>query len=79
MIRRGVVVKWSLQRRIEAFLKRTGMRPTRFGMEVTRDPRLVFLLRRGRVARPPMEAKILAYLDQAELEPGNSRGRRRRR
>jgi hypothetical protein len=78
-IRRGVLVKWSLLRRIELFLKRAPMRPTRFGLEAAGDPKLVFQLRRGRVARPPMEKKILAYLDWVE---GGSQGlppRRRRR
>ena len=44
------------------------MPPTRFGMEVTRDPQLVFQMKKGRTVRPPMEAKILAYLDRAEQE-----------
>jgi hypothetical protein len=79
MIRRGVVVTWLLLRRIELHLRRTRMRPTRFGLEAVGDPRLVFQLRRGRVVRPPMKAKIEAYLDWAE---GGSEGlppRRRRR
>lgn len=78
MIRRGVVVKWSLQRKIEAFLKRSCMTPTAFGLAATGDPQLVFQLRQGRIARPPMEKKILAYLDRAERESGDSRRRRRR-
>ncbi|MGZ8287143.1 MAG: hypothetical protein ACXW27_08520 [Allosphingosinicella sp.] len=53
------------------------MRPTRFGLEVAGDPQLVFQLRRGRVARPPMETMILAYLDRAEPEAGGPTGRRR--
>ncbi len=59
-------MKWSLLRRVEIYLKRTRMRPTRFGLEVIGDPQLVFQLRRGRRARPRTEAKILAYLDRAE-------------
>jgi hypothetical protein len=56
------------------------MPATRFGIEVARDPQLVFQIRRGRAVRPPMEAKILAYLDRAEPQPeaARSRGRRRR-
>jgi hypothetical protein len=65
---RGVVVKWSLRRRIGDFLKRTRMSPTRLGLEVTGDPQLVFQIRKGRTPRPLMEAKILAYLQRAERE-----------
>ncbi|HEX9946599.1 MAG TPA: hypothetical protein VGA98_03580 [Allosphingosinicella sp.] len=53
------------------------MRPTRFGLEAVRDPRLVFQMRRGRSVRPPMEAKIVAFLDRAEREAGMSPRRRR--
>jgi hypothetical protein len=74
-----VLVKWSLRRRIEHFLKRSRMAPTRFGMEVTRDPQLVFQIRDGRAVRPPMEAKIRAYLDWAEQEPDALPLRRRPR
>jgi hypothetical protein len=70
-------VKWSLKRRVEQFLKRTRMAPTRFGLRAVGDPQLVFQMRRGRVVRPPMEAKILAYLDRAELEADPSPPRRR--
>ena len=53
------------------------MRPTRFGLEVAGDPQLVFQVRRGRVVRPRMESKILAYLDSAEAKSADSpRGRR---
>ncbi|HLL31781.1 MAG TPA: hypothetical protein VK403_12365 [Allosphingosinicella sp.] len=72
-------MKWSLLKRVEAFLKHMQMRPTRFGMESAGDPRLVFQLRRGRVPRPPLEAKILDYLDRAEEDSANPRYRRRRR
>ena len=60
-----------LLRRIENYLKRSGVRPTRFGREVAQDPRLVFDLRRGRMLRPRSEAKVVAWLERAEqaLEP----------
>jgi hypothetical protein len=64
---------------MEHFLRRSRMPPTRFGMEVARDPQLVFQLRKGRVVRPPMEAKIRAYLDWAEQELEASPRLRRRR
>jgi hypothetical protein len=79
MIRRGVLVKWSLRRRIGHFLKRTRMTATAFGMAAARDPQLVFELRRGRAVRPPMEAKIVAFLDRAEREWEASNPPRRRR
>lgn len=76
-------MKWSLRRRIELFLKRTRISATRLGLDVTGDPKLVFLIRRGRVPRPPMEAKIVAYMDRMEPEmgepPARAPVRRRRR
>jgi hypothetical protein len=54
------------------------MRPTRFGLEVNGDPQLVFQLRRGRVPREPLRAKILAYLERAEADRGDSPRRSRR-
>lgn len=38
----------SISRRIEKFLRDTGMAPTRFGRDAARDPRLVFDIRNGR-------------------------------
>jgi len=74
-----VLVKWSLRRRIKHFLKRTQTSPTRLGLDLTGDPKLVFQILKGRVPRPPMEAKILAYLDRIEGQPAASPSRRRRR
>ena len=61
-------MKWSLPRRIEAYLKRSGVRPTRFGLDSAGDPQLVFEIRRGRKLRPPTAGKVEAYLEQAEAE-----------
>lgn len=55
-----------LRRRIERFLKRTRMSPTRFGREVARDPGFVDDLRAGRKPRPRMEARVNAWLDRRE-------------
>lgn len=55
-----------LQRRIERFLKRSGIPPTRFGREAARDPRLVFDMRRGRQPRPTTVRRLNAYLDEQE-------------
>ena len=65
-------MKWSLRRRIEEFLKRTRTSATRLGLDVTGDPRLVFQIRKGRAPRPPMEAKILAYMDRVERGAGSA-------
>ncbi|MFS0738370.1 hypothetical protein ABC347_15095 [Sphingomonas sp. 1P06PA] len=51
--------------RIEKFLRKTGMKPSRFGRESVGDPRLVKDLRRGREPRPTMTARVHAYLDRA--------------
>ena len=76
-------MKWSLRRRIEQFLKRTRISATRLGLDVAGDPKLVFLVRQGRVPRPRMEAKITAYMDRidretGELTPRTAKCRRRR-
>ena len=55
-----------LHRRIEKYLRRTGMKPTRFGREAVRDPRFVFDLRNGRDPRGPTRARIVAWLDRQE-------------
>ena len=57
-----------LLKRINAFLRRSGMPPTRFGMQALHDPQLIFDLRRGRTPRLPTRARLEAYLDAAELE-----------
>jgi hypothetical protein len=74
-----VLVKWSLRRRIEQFLKRTRISATRLGLDVAGDPKLVFLIRKGRVPRPPMEARILAYMDRIDREAGTPSAPRRHR
>jgi hypothetical protein len=63
-----VLVKWSLRRRVEHFLKRTRISATRLGLDVAGDPRLVFSIRKGRTPRPRMEAKIIAYIERIERE-----------
>ena len=57
-----------LLRRIENYMKRTGIRPTRFGREVVGDPRFVFDLRRGRQPRWPTRTRVIAWLDRHEQE-----------
>jgi len=57
-----------VQHKIERFLRRTAMPATRFGRLAAGDPRLVLDLRNGREPRPPMVAKIEAFLAAHETE-----------
>lgn len=50
---------------IEAFLDKTGMKPTRFGIEAAKDPRLVFSLREGREPRRATADRIRRYIETA--------------
>ena len=52
-----------IRRKVEIYLRETGMAPTRFGEAVARDPRLVFDLRRGREPGPRMRARIEAFIE----------------
>jgi hypothetical protein len=55
-----------LHRRVERFLKKSGMSATRFGLEAARDPRFVFDLRRGREPRLLLERRVAAWLDRQD-------------
>lgn len=57
-----------LMRRIERFLKRAGMAPTRFGRETVGDPRLVKDMKNGRELRGTTVARIIAWLEAREQE-----------
>ena len=52
-----------LIRKIEVFLRRTGMHPTTFGREAVGDPRFVFDLRRGRTPRTRMERRVEHFMN----------------
>lgn len=52
-----------LLRRIETFLRHSGMPWTKFGRLVAHDPRLVADMRNGRVPREPMARRIEVFLD----------------
>lgn len=67
----------SLLKRIEAYLIRAGMRPSDFGRQAVRDGLFVSELRRGRTPRPRTQARVHAFLDQAEREQTPCRRRRR--
>ena len=52
-----------LIRKIEVFLRRTGMPATRFGRLATRDPRFVLDLRQGRTPRSPTEKRVEHFMN----------------
>lgn len=49
--------------RVETYLRRTGMPPTRFGREAARDPRFVHDLRRGRTVGDRLVQRVIAYIE----------------
>ncbi len=51
-----------LIRRIERFLRDTGMPWTRFGRLATHDPRFVGDLRNGRTPRPETQARVEHFM-----------------
>ena len=55
-----------LMRRIQLFLKRADMAPTRFGREVVKDPRFVSDLRMGRAVGDDLADRVHAWLDRQE-------------
>ena len=57
-----------LKRRIQLFMEREGMAPTRFGREAVGDPRLIFDMRNGRELRNSTIARIQAWLDSQEKQ-----------
>ena len=52
--------------RVERYLRRSGMPPTRFGREAVRDPRFVRDLRNGREPGAAMIRRVCAFLDSHE-------------
>ena len=50
-------------RKIEHFLRRTGMPATKFGRLATHDPRFVLDLRMGREPRTPMEQRVEHFMN----------------
>lgn len=58
----------STLRRIEQFLRRTGMAPTLFGRSAVRDPRFVFDLRRGREPGERIRRRVEHFMNIYESE-----------
>ena len=53
-----------LIRKIETFLRRTRMPPTRFGRLAAHDPRFVSDLRNGRAPRPCTERRVEHFMNK---------------
>lgn len=62
-IAKGMKGAFMLLRKIENFLRRTGMPWTRFGRIVAHDPRLVGDMRRGRCPRSDLATRIETYIN----------------
>jgi hypothetical protein len=56
----------ALLHRIEVYLRRSRVAPTRFGRQAARDPKLVHDMRCGRELRAATKRRIEAFLDAAE-------------
>jgi len=58
---------------VERHLRRKSMAPSRFGRDVTGDPRFVFDLRRGREPRPATRARVLAFIAVSDIAESGKR------
>lgn len=65
--------------RVTAFLDRTGMSPTAFGMMAVGDPNLMRDLAAGRSLSLRMADRILAFIDGYDADAGGARASPRRR
>lgn len=59
--------------RISSFLDSTGMSPTTLGMNAVGDPNLLRQIERGRSVSLRTADRVLAYIDNWELDPGGAR------
>ena len=55
--------EWMLIRKIEKFLRNTGMPATRFGRLATHDPRFVLDLRNGREPRAQTKERVEHFMN----------------
>jgi hypothetical protein len=56
----------SLLMRVERYLRTSSVSASRFGRQVSGDPRFVFDLRKGREPRPATAARVIAHILDAE-------------
>ena len=64
--------------RVSAFLGRTGLRPTTFGMKALGDPNLLRQIDRGRSLSLRTADRILAFMDEYDGDSGGARDPPRR-
>ena len=57
-----------LIRKIESFLRKTGMPATKFGRLATQDPRFVLDLRNGRLPRTRTEERVEHFMNKYREE-----------
>ena len=62
-----------LIRRIEKFLRETGMPATKFGRLATQDPRFVLDLRNGRMPRTGTERRVDGFMADWRAETREAR------
>ena len=55
---------------VERHLRTSALSASRFGRQVSGDPRLVFDLRRGREPRAAMTARVLAHIAASRATDG---------
>lgn len=60
----------SLLAEVEAFLRNSGIPASSFGRQAAGDPGFVWGLRRGRVPRAPMVARVRAFMTDARMFEG---------
>lgn len=51
---------------IEAFLARSGMTPTRFGIDAVRDPNFVHDIRKGRVPSLGVAGAVVRFMEDRD-------------
>ena len=61
-----------LIRKIEKFLRETGMPATKFGRLATHDPRFVLDLRMGRIPRDYTEKRVEHFMNMYLANPASS-------
>lgn len=60
----------TMLRTVEAYLRETGMAPTRFGRNAVRDPRIVLDMRNGREPSERMCRRLSHYIASSRIREG---------
>lgn len=61
-----------LIKRIDTFLKASGMTATCFGQQSLKDPNLVFQIREGRWLRGPTRRRVLDFIERQNASPSEA-------